>query len=155
MAIESTLLCMGGETEESIDSYISFTRQTSENMRKAFIYHYVKGMEQELACTISSVSPSNFTRDSDAIIEVARKIAAHNEIKYIKPDVFVVESAKYENAEKRIISREHAESEGLKNFFTGIECNHGHVSHRDVKTGTCRECNAIKARKSYRSKSDK
>ena len=82
MAIESTMLCCGGETEESIDSLISFTKLTSESMRKAFIYHYVKGMERDLACTISNVSPSNFVRDSGVIIEVARKIAAHNEIKY-------------------------------------------------------------------------
>ncbi len=82
MAIESTLLCVGGETEESIDSLISFTNMTSEGMRKAFIWHYVRGMEEDLAITISGVKTQNFSRDRKVLIEVARKIANHNEIKY-------------------------------------------------------------------------
>jgi hypothetical protein len=82
MTMENTLIHQGMETEASIDSLISFTKLTSENMRTAFIRHYVNGMEQDLACTISGVSPSNFCRDSDVIIEVARKINNHNELKY-------------------------------------------------------------------------
>lgn len=82
MSIESTLLCIGGETEESITSLISFTNMSSDNIRKAFIYHYVRGMEQEVACDISGVSSSNFIKAAKVIIEVARKIAAHNELKY-------------------------------------------------------------------------
>ncbi len=84
MTINSTLLYQGLETTESIDSLISFTKLSSENMRKAFIRHYVNGMEQTLACTISGVKEPNFVRDSNIIIEVARKINAHNELKYAR-----------------------------------------------------------------------
>jgi nicotinamide mononucleotide (NMN) deamidase PncC len=78
----NTLLCIGCETIESIDSLIGFTKLSSEQMRKALIYNYVNGMEADLAISITGVKSPNFTRDSNIIIEVARKIAAHNELKY-------------------------------------------------------------------------
>ncbi len=82
--MKNTLIHCGMETEASIDSLISFTKLSSENMRKAFIRHYVNGMEQALACTISGVKEPNFVRDSNIIIEVARKINAHNELCYAR-----------------------------------------------------------------------
>lgn len=40
----------------------------------------------------------------------------------------------------KIITRAEARSQGLKTFFTGEECLHGHVSERYVGNGGCREC---------------
>lgn len=39
-----------------------------------------------------------------------------------------------------LISKENAKSLGLKKFFTGDPCLHGHVSERLVKNGCCVEC---------------
>ena len=44
----------------------------------------------------------------------------------------------------KIISREEAIAKGLKRFFTGVPCIHGHVCERYVKVGTeCVECNRL------------
>jgi len=40
----------------------------------------------------------------------------------------------------KIISRKEAREEGLKKFYTGITCIHGHLSERWVSTGGCCEC---------------
>lgn len=39
-----------------------------------------------------------------------------------------------------IISREEARSRGLKRFFTGAPCKHGHVAERYTCQGACSEC---------------
>lgn len=43
-----------------------------------------------------------------------------------------------------IISREDAKSSGLKRFFTGDLCGHGHVAERYVSSGNCVQCAAIR-----------
>lgn len=49
-----------------------------------------------------------------------------------------------------IISRDDARAQGLKKFYTGIPCRHGHVSLRNVIDGKCFLC--LKARAVGRSK---
>ena len=39
-----------------------------------------------------------------------------------------------------IITRAEAQAQGLKHFFTGKPCKHGHVSKRYASTGQCKEC---------------
>lgn len=43
-----------------------------------------------------------------------------------------------------IITRKEAKEQGLKRYFTGKPCKHGHVSERRTITGYCEECCAIK-----------
>lgn len=44
-----------------------------------------------------------------------------------------------------IISREDAKALGMKYYFTGIMCKHGHISERNVKYTSCRQCAIEKA----------
>ena len=39
-----------------------------------------------------------------------------------------------------IISRSEAKARGLKTYFTGKPCPHGHVAPRQLSNGICREC---------------
>jgi hypothetical protein len=48
----------------------------------------------------------------------------------------------------RIISRVEAKALGLKRFFTGKPCRHGHVAERLV-TYACMECERVRARLHY------
>lgn len=41
---------------------------------------------------------------------------------------------------KSKISRDRAKEQGLKTFFTGSTCIHGHVADRLVSNGNCVEC---------------
>ena len=41
---------------------------------------------------------------------------------------------------KQKISRDRAKELGLKTFFTGSTCIHGHVADRLVSNGNCVEC---------------
>lgn len=43
-----------------------------------------------------------------------------------------------------IISRKEAMERGLKYYFTGKPCKHGHIFKRRVITGYCEKCNSIK-----------
>tara|TARA_B100000408_G_scaffold137321_1_gene128688 strand:+ start:4877 stop:5551 length:675 start_codon:yes stop_codon:yes gene_type:complete len=45
-----------------------------------------------------------------------------------------------------IISREDAKNLGMKYYFTGIMCKHGHISERNVKYTSCRQCAIEKAK---------
>lgn len=47
-----------------------------------------------------------------------------------------------------IISRAEAQARGLKNFFTGRACIHGHICKRNVKNRSCHECITIAVKKS-------
>jgi hypothetical protein len=40
----------------------------------------------------------------------------------------------------RIISRDEAKALGLKHYFTGAPCRHGHVAKRQVSSRVCMEC---------------
>lgn len=47
-----------------------------------------------------------------------------------------------------IVSRADAKAQGLKRFFTGKPCIHGHIAERLAK-GVCVECNRIRALETY------
>ncbi len=49
------------------------------------------------------------------------------------------------------ISRDEALRKGLKRYFTGSPCKHGHTAQRFVSTGNCCACNNERA-SSYKSK---
>ncbi len=48
-----------------------------------------------------------------------------------------------------LISREEARSKGLKRFYTGEPCKHGHIDERYVSTGYCAECHRVSYRVGY------
>jgi hypothetical protein len=50
----------------------------------------------------------------------------------------------------RIISREEARQKGLKRFFTGKLCKHGHVCERRVDSSECAECGRTRGRAYHR-----
>ena len=52
-----------------------------------------------------------------------------------------------------IITKEEAKAKGLKYYFTGKECKHGHISKRTVWSGTCYTCVNNRNREQYRKKS--
>jgi hypothetical protein len=45
-----------------------------------------------------------------------------------------------------IISRKEAKALGLKRYFTGVPCPHGHMSERRVPSGACTACEAGRTR---------
>ena len=45
-----------------------------------------------------------------------------------------------ENNPQKIISRAEAKARGLKFYFTGEPCKHGHVAERNVDRRECTEC---------------
>ena len=47
----------------------------------------------------------------------------------------------------KIISREEAREQGLKRYFTGKPCKHGHISERYTASSNCDSCQSIKAKK--------
>ena len=49
--------------------------------------------------------------------------------------------------EKKIILRKEAREQGLKYYFTGKECIHGHIDFRYTKAKLCCKCADIKAKK--------
>lgn len=49
----------------------------------------------------------------------------------------------------KLISRAEARNEGLRFFFTGIPCNHDHLTERYVASGSCRECTRLAGKKIY------
>jgi len=55
----------------------------------------------------------------------------------------------------KIISRKQAKSEGLKRYFTGKPCPHGHVCERFVSAGQCFECLAISRNSWYEKNKEK
>ena len=46
-----------------------------------------------------------------------------------------------------IISRCEARAAGLKRYFTGKPCNHGHVDERHVFNGVCYSCSKLRPQK--------
>lgn len=45
---------------------------------------------------------------------------------------------------KKLISAKEAKKQGLKRYFTGKPCKHGHIDERLVSSETCCECNRLK-----------
>ena len=56
-----------------------------------------------------------------------------------------------QGTDMQIISRAEAIKQGLKRYFTGKPCKHGHVAEREVFNATCVECELAAAKK-YRLK---
>jgi hypothetical protein len=48
-----------------------------------------------------------------------------------------------------IITRADARAQGLKRFFTGKPCMHGHVQPRYVVSGSCMHCSSPTWRRAY------
>lgn len=55
----------------------------------------------------------------------------------------------------KIISRQEAITQGLKRYYTGKPCKHGHVAERHIRNGGCLECDRLREpekAKRYRTK---
>lgn len=60
--------------------------------------------------------------------------------------------------DKKIITRKEAIEQGLKRYFTGLECKHGHVSERYIWNSGCIACDKFirnKIEKTYYAKNGK
>ena len=53
----------------------------------------------------------------------------------------------------QVISRTEAKAKGLRFYFTGKPCKHGHVAERQVFNATCVECERAAVEKSRLKKS--
>lgn len=53
---------------------------------------------------------------------------------------------------EEVISLKQAREQGLKFYFTGIPCKHGHVAKRPVYSGVCWECKTIAERERWKNK---
>src|SRR6056300_409537 len=42
-----------------------------------------------------------------------------------------------------VITRKQAKEQGLKHYFTGKPCKHGHVRERHTSSGSCLECRRL------------
>lgn len=49
----------------------------------------------------------------------------------------------------QIVTRAQARASGLKRYFTGTPCKHGHIAERLVVNGSCYECTRLKHFKEY------
>lgn len=45
--------------------------------------------------------------------------------------------------DKPIVTRTEAKARGLKRYFTGKPCKHGHIAERTTESCTCSECNRL------------
>lgn len=50
----------------------------------------------------------------------------------------------------KVISRAEAKEQGLKNYFTGIECKNKHIAKRQVSNTGCIECRKLNSRAYYK-----
>ncbi|WP_129138823.1 hypothetical protein [Modicisalibacter coralii] len=46
-----------------------------------------------------------------------------------------------------LIDRQTASERGIKHFFTGVPCKHGHIALRYTRCGECLECHAARLKK--------
>lgn len=61
----------------------------------------------------------------------------------------------YDHWAGRRITRESARLNGLQHFFSGVECNNGHIAERLVSNGMCVDCAKIKYRQDQISKRER
>ena len=45
-----------------------------------------------------------------------------------------------EEVRAKVVTREQADKQGLKRYFTGLPCKNGHLSERKITSGDCLEC---------------
>ena len=50
---------------------------------------------------------------------------------------------------RQVITREKSKSHGLKRFYTGVACKHGHICERFVINKVCVECSKIRDKQHY------
>jgi hypothetical protein len=50
----------------------------------------------------------------------------------------------------KLVSKSSAKDRGLKNYFTGVKCKHGHLAERSTKGGKCAECNKASSKAQYK-----
>jgi len=46
----------------------------------------------------------------------------------------------------KMVTRAQAKAQGLKHFYTGQPCAHGHDANRNTKSGHCYECHNVHKR---------
>lgn len=78
------ILCAGLESREGVEILLSFTKCSSEQMKKALTLHLVNGADESTAVMMSGAIKSNFNRDLKKLNEVARKIDKYFELNYKK-----------------------------------------------------------------------
>jgi hypothetical protein len=49
----------------------------------------------------------------------------------------------------KVITKEHARELGLRRYFTGVPCRHGHLCERLISSYICVECNRLRQRKDF------
>ena len=54
-----------------------------------------------------------------------------------------------------IITRQEAIAQGLRHYFTGKPCKHGHISRRSVTTWICQECSRMHKANERRNKAER
>jgi len=50
----------------------------------------------------------------------------------------------------QIITRAEAKERGLKRYFTGKPCKHGHICERNISNSGCVECKKLIQKKYYK-----
>ena len=55
----------------------------------------------------------------------------------------------------KVISRSRAKSNGLKYYFTGVKCKHGHIAQRNTSHCKCIECNKLSSKTQYKNDPEK
>lgn len=50
-------------------------------------------------------------------------------------------------SQSEIVNRNDARARGLKRYFIGVACRHGHIAERRVANGACVKCSAIAEQK--------
>ena len=55
----------------------------------------------------------------------------------------------------QIITRKEAKEQGLKRYFTGKPCPHGHIAERKCRDGYCLACNAARVKAWYETNREK
>ena len=48
-----------------------------------------------------------------------------------------------------VMKRREALRRGLRTYFTGKPCKHGHITERNSKSGLCAGCNRMRAQMNY------
>lgn len=57
--------------------------------------------------------------------------------------------------DRKVIERQAARALGLKRYFTGKPCKHGHIAERQVANGSCLECAFLRNRKFHAANPEK
>lgn len=75
--------------------------------------------------------------------KISKRRAEKREANYVAPETYEI----FYFGE--MLSREDAKAKGIKSYFTGEYCIHGHMERRLVSNGTCMQCDRIKVNKTH------